>query len=187
MYPHAIAIDTARNRAVVVDIILAALIGVDLETGDRTVITQRGGAGSGDDFSGPLDIEVDMVNDRAFVTDQYLDAVFSVDLSSGARAILSGNTVGTGDPLRSPKRIAFEPINNRIVVTNVSRAGAENLLAHIDPDTGNRDFRTITGTSSQLNAMAFDPGSGLLYFTGVAPDTVHVYDYESSAAVIVSQ
>jgi DNA-binding beta-propeller fold protein YncE len=125
-----------------------------------------------------------MANGRAFVTDQSLNAVFSVDLSSGARAILSGDTVGSGDPLQGPTRIAFDPNNNRIVVTNL-----QGSIAYIDPVTGNRDFRAIVGLGffSQPEGIVFDPGSGLLYFTSQSPDIVYVYDYESSAAVIVSQ
>lgn len=182
--PHGIAIDAAGNRAVVVDPGLDALIGVDLETGDRTIITQVGGAGSGDDFDVPVDIELDMANDRAFVTDQSLNAVFSVDLTSGARTILSGDTAGSGEPLPGPTRIAFDPNNQRIVVTNL-----QGSIAHIDPTTGNRDFRTSTGPgfSCQPEAIAVEPGSGLLYVTCQSPDSVHVYDYEANASVIVSQ
>jgi sugar lactone lactonase YvrE len=185
--PLGIAIDMARNRAVVVDVGLRALIGVDLETGDRTIISQVGGAGGGDDFNAPVDIELDVANDRAFVTDQSLNAVFSVDLSSGARAILSGDAVGSGDPLQGPTRIAFDTHNDRIAVTNLSLVGLQNLLAYIDPDTGDRDFRPMTGMSSQPEAIAFDPRSGLLYLSSQTPDIVLAYDYESSAAVIFSQ
>jgi hypothetical protein len=182
--PAGIAIEPGRNRAVVVDSGLRALLGVDLETGDRTVITQVGGAGSGDDFVGAVDVALDLANDRAFVTDQPLNAVFRVDLSSGARAIVSGNTAGSGDPLQDPTRIAFDSRNDRIVVTNLSLAGPQNLLAYIDPDTGAREWRTITGGGYQPEAMVFDPESGLLYYTEAL---VFAYDYESSTAVVVSQ
>ena len=185
--PLGIAIDTARNRAIVVDVALDALIGVDLETGDRTIITQVGGAGSGEDFDVPVDIEIDVANDRAFVTDQFLGVVFSVDLISGARAILSGDTVGDGDPLQDPTRIAFDPNSNRIAVTNLSLVGVQNLLAFIDPDTGDRDFRPMTGMGWQPEAMVFDPESGLLYLSGPFPNSVLAFDYASSMAVIISQ
>jgi hypothetical protein len=187
MFPLGIAIDTARNRAVVVEPVLKALIGVDLETGDRTIITQVGRAGSGDDFATPNYVEIDAANDRAFVTDWTLNAVFSVDLSSGARTILSGDTAGSGAPLQEPVRMAFDPVNNRIIVINDNLVGVQNMLAYIDADTGNREFRTITGMISQPQDMVFDPGPGLLYFIDMGVKSVHALDYESSMAVIISQ
>lgn len=185
--PQGIALDMARNRAIVVDSSLRALIGVDLETGDRTIITQVGGAGSGDDFVIPVDVDVDAANDRAFVTDQPGNAVFSVDLISGARAVVSADGVGTGEPLSDPTRVAFDSHTDRIVVTNLGRPGVQYHLAHIDPDTGDRDFRSITGMVAQPEAVAFDPMSGLLYLSSQTPDIVLAYDYASSTAVIISQ
>jgi hypothetical protein len=182
-YPLGIAIDAARNRAVVVDVSQMALIGVDLETGDRTIITQVGGAGSGDDFVVPVDVELDVANDRAFVTDQALNAVFSVDLSSGARAIVSSETLGDGEPMYWPTRLAFDSRHDRIVVMSL-----QSPIAHIDPDTGNRDYRALTGTRNfSSDGVAFDPESGVLYFSSQFPDIIVAYDYEADAAVIISQ
>jgi hypothetical protein len=71
-------------------------------------------------------------------------------------------------------------------VTNLFLVGPQNLLAYIDADTGDREFREIIGLlgGDSPRALVFDPGTGLLYFTSSG---VHAYDYESSAAVIISQ
>lgn len=185
--PAGIAIDPARNRAVVVDTGLRALVGVDLETGNRTVFSQTGGAGSGEDFAEPVDVELDLANDRAFVTDLSLHAVFRVDLRTGARAIVSGNSVGKGDPLQSPRRIAFDANNDRIAVTHDGVEEPRNSIAFIDPDTGDREFRRIALGFRVPRAMVFEPASGLLYCADLSLDLVFAYDYESGGSVIVSQ
>lgn len=84
---EAVALDTTNNRALVVDSTIDALVAIDLDTGERTVISGAG-IGSGTEFTLPKDIALDLDNNRVLLIDSGLDVLFSIDLDTGERSIL---------------------------------------------------------------------------------------------------
>lgn len=91
LMPYRLALDGAHNRALVLGGAngpLAAVIGVDLTQGNRTVFSSPN-TGSGPAPFAFNDLVVDSANNRALATERYYRAVFSVDLSTGDRTILS--------------------------------------------------------------------------------------------------
>ncbi|MCF6254691.1 MAG: hypothetical protein L3J98_03545 [Gammaproteobacteria bacterium] len=91
--PRGITLDTSnnRNRALVVDDNLDAILTVDLSNGVRKVLSNSTTPNDNNLFSGPLRIVVDMANgrERALVVDFQLAAVISIDLMSGERTVFS--------------------------------------------------------------------------------------------------
>ncbi len=91
--PRGITLDTSnsRNRALVVDDNLDAVLIVDLTDGTRKVLSNSTTPNDNNLLSGPLRIVVDMANgrERALVVDFQLAAVISIDLMSGERTVFS--------------------------------------------------------------------------------------------------
>ena len=96
-FPIDVVLDSANNRALVVDTYLKALITVDLTTGVRSILSDATIPNAVNAFSNPKDIALDSANNRLLVVDSALQALIAVDLNSGVRTILSetiGSTVG---------------------------------------------------------------------------------------------
>lgn len=158
-------------RVLVVDSGLDAIIAIDLQSGDRTVISDDEDRTNGDvpvgtglGFSFPISIALDSsdsANPRLFVVDSGLDAVIAVDLNTGNRSVLSddedesnGNAeVGSGVDLRSPQSIALDnrdPNNLALLVVDSSL----DAVVRVDVATGNRtvlsDQRDATNGDAEV-------------------------------------
>jgi len=84
--PLGIALDSANNRALVVDRDLDALIAIDLDSGARTIVSDNN---TGPNLATPQAIALDSANNRALVVDSVLDALIVIELGSGERAVSS--------------------------------------------------------------------------------------------------
>jgi len=112
-------------------LIIGRVLAINLDTGDRTVITD----GSGPALDRPSAVQIDRGNQRMFILDNGLRALVSVDLTSYDRTIVSqSGTAGTGPAMSNPEGLRLDLANNRaLVVDSALRA----LLA-IDLTTGAR-------------------------------------------------
>jgi hypothetical protein len=143
-----IAIDTARNRLIVVDYYRDALIAVDLAAGTRTTLTPTSGTDNQTKFADRDYIALDTANNRAFVTNHNYGCVIGVDLATGARSIVTGNTVGTGFGLSAAGGIAYDDATVQIAVPGMPTPTTPRLfvaqgdrIVLVDLATGNRtDF-----------------------------------------------
>ncbi len=161
--PQDIVLDTANNRALVVDLGLKAVLAVDLATGNRTVISDAN-TGSGMALSDPVGIALDTANNRALVVDSGLNskAVLAVDLATGDRSVISDANTGSGTTLGSPVGIVLDTANNRALVTD-GFFGLKAVVA-VDLATGNRTMISDANTGS--GAVLGDP-------RGIALDTAN--------------
>lgn len=89
--PEGIAIDVAGNQALVIDSSTNALIGMDLTSGARRLISDNATPNEENSFSEPRGLALDSLNNRAFVADEGwgVDSLFSIDLSTGQRAVVA--------------------------------------------------------------------------------------------------
>jgi DNA-binding beta-propeller fold protein YncE len=136
LFPRGIALDSANNRALVVDSIpplLNAVVAVDFSTGERTILSDSV-TGMGPNFLSPRGIALDSANNRALVVDSSLAAVVAVDFSTGDRTILSDNATGTGPNFLFPEGIALDSAINRVLVVDSSLAA----VIAVEPISGNR-------------------------------------------------
>ncbi|MCP4409047.1 MAG: hypothetical protein GY807_15075, partial [Gammaproteobacteria bacterium] len=137
--PNAVALDSDNNRALVVDSGfggLQALLAVDLDSGERTAISNPT-TGAGPEFSSPNAFALDSDNNRALVVDGGfvgLQALLAVDLGSGERTVISNDTTGAGPAFSGPEGVALDGDNNRALVVDFS---LDALLA-VDLGSGER-------------------------------------------------
>lgn len=135
-----IALDQARARVLVVGDTGggAALISVDLATGDRTSITDPL-----TEFGGlfPRGLALDSAHDRVFTAAQ--DAVLSIDLNSGDRTIVSNAMNGSGPQLGQAIATGFDAATDRALVIyyhSLSDQMAVPRLLTVDVASGDRAF-----------------------------------------------
>jgi hypothetical protein len=105
--PRDVALDAARNRALITDPIHGGLLAVDLDTGDRTILSSAATAG-GPGLELPAGVALDAQQGRALLVDQARDVLVAVDLETGARTLLSGDTMGSGHELHTPYAMALD-------------------------------------------------------------------------------
>jgi len=178
--PGYIALDIVdnRNRVLVTDQSLEAVIAVDLTTGARTILSDPEMPDTENGFGVPDAIAIDETNDRALVVDRELLAVLAVDLMTGERTILSDpETPDDQNRFIAPSGIYIDAQNNRALVADQSRAS----IIAVDLDTG---ARTI------LSDLVNGAGSGLelpINITaGFAAGQFLVLDQTLNAVFIVS-
>ncbi|UZD65812.1 hypothetical protein [Marinobacter sp. AN1] len=121
---RALAVDVANNRVLVAQ--RGSLVAVDLDSGDRTLISTGNGSGETDIGTGPairspISVALDARNNRLLVllfdiNDEELGGLISVDLSSGDRTVISDPATGSGNILRIPVSVALDAANNRALV-----------------------------------------------------------------------
>ena len=139
-----IALDSARHRALAVDGGLQAVVAVDLNTGERTLLSSDG-VGSGPPFRWPQGIALDSAHHRALVTD--VREVVAVDLNTGDRTILA--SPGRGVNFGEPSGVALDVANHRALVTD----RALNAIIAVDLNTGDR---TLLSNSSAGSGPPFE-------------------------------
>ena len=176
------------NRLLITDSgTLDALLSVNLDTGDREVLSGSSGTelvGTGADFSDPRGIALDDGNNIAYVSDTTQDVttrgiVVKVDLSNGDREVLASpqppRTLATGPQLTNPRSIALDRSTRspRLLVVNdgLNEEGDDsnederlNAVVEISLTTGERSIVSggivgmpLRGTAMQAAAEFIDP------------------------------
>ncbi|MDZ7645563.1 MAG: hypothetical protein U5K76_15875 [Woeseiaceae bacterium] len=138
-----IEIDTANNRALVIERPQGLLLAVDLDDGTRTVLS-GGGIGSGAALNSPRDVVLDAAGNRALLVDWQLDALIAVDLASGERTVVSNNSTGSGPVLDGPQSLALDSAGNRVLVVST----INDALMSVDLVNGDRSFLSGAGVGS---------------------------------------
>ncbi|MEO8061555.1 MAG: hypothetical protein ABI821_02280 [Pseudomonadota bacterium] len=156
LLPADLAVDTPRNRAILLDGVSNQLIAVDLTTGVRTTVS----APPVEDELQVADnshMTLDVPDNRAFVTNPNWATILEIDLATGTRAIVSGFGVGGGSGLGSMAGIAYD---------DVTTPGTPRLLvSHGSISTPSRPERILavdlaTGVCSPLSSYTESVGLG---------------------------
>lgn len=131
--PDGIALDRVNDRIVVTDALRDAVFTVDLATGDRTIISDNTSTGVGPVFVNPVGIVIDGSGNSAIVADRDAHRLVAVDLVTGNREILSESVsnTGVGPTFEFPTGVAYDALNNRLVVSG------QNLVV-VEPGSGDR-------------------------------------------------
>ncbi len=145
-----IALDATRGRVLVVAEVPAAVLAVDLASGDRSTLAACS------DFDEPNGIMIDAGRNRAVVSNSIPggtdDQLIAIDLDSGACTELSGPAVGGGPSLGVPNKIAAGPGDTVLV-----------------PDSSNPDtlfsVNLESGTRTVVSGGADGMGSGDVFQT----------------------
>ena len=129
-------IDISRDgsSAYVTDLGTPAIWQLDTGTGDRLVLSDNAGAGSGPLLNSPFSLVLDESNSRLLVAD-LADKLYAVDLTTGDRTVLSDNAgIGSGPWGDTPEGIALDTANNRALIVEVTN----DMILAIDLGTGDR-------------------------------------------------
>ncbi|MGL6159625.1 outer membrane protein assembly factor BamB family protein [Microbulbifer sp.] len=184
-WPTGIEIDESKEALYVLDVGLEALFVVDIATGNRTVLSQVGVSGSGDNWDSPQGIALGVSKSEAYISDMQQNAIYQVDLVTGKRAIFSGDTVGEGPSLAGPMEIRLDPVRNKLIVANTNGSSGRPGMVFVDLETGDRENRVSSGVSIGDGGIV-DPKTGYIYL-GRSPGQLIVYDYETAQALTISQ
>ncbi len=173
--PRAIAIDAAQGRALVMDSILDALLAIDLDTGERTILSSDD-VGLGPEFSEPVSVVVDTAGSRVLVLDENLAAVLAVDVASGNRTVLADADEGAGDDFAGPVAMVLDSANERLLVLDIDNSPAPDparvALYAVALSNGDRTLIADADTGegpdlAQPTAMVLDGERQLVFIADV--------------------
>jgi hypothetical protein len=135
-------------RAIVCDRVRESLLAIDLESGNRTVVSGEGvGAGPSFQADGWLgvggDFHIEAHGGIAWVLDQggglMSYRLLRVDLATGDRSVASGAGVGLGPPLQRYASMALDPAGQRALLAQLE----PHAVIEVDLTTGDR--RELSG------------------------------------------
>jgi len=169
---NTMAIDTTRGIVYILDQQYKRLYGVDIASGDRTIVSDNSLIDAGPHLKSPNRIVIDESRNVAYLGDE--GRLLRVDLTNGRRSIVTSSEVGAGELLPNFTLMAFDYVNNELIV----RAKGGNVLFSINLDSGNRSKIagvSVFDDSKRLHEVLFD-GRKLRYLIndfveGLANDT----------------
>ncbi len=129
-----IDINVAGTSAYVTDLGTPAIWQLDTATGDRSLLSDNAGVGSGTLLNSPFSLVLDEQNNRVLVADLG-DRLYAVDLTTGDRTVLSDNAgIGSGPWGNDPDAIALDTASNRVLIVE----GGSALILAVDLGSGDR-------------------------------------------------
>jgi|GEM_PF-1308315 len=150
--PSSVAIDSKRNRALVIDTLLSAVVAIDLTSGDKTILSDDNTPSVSNPFFLPCGIAIDEPRNRALVSNPGVFPIIAVDLTTGARTPLNDNLNPTQEiTLTTPCGIAVETTKNRALVID----SFEKRLVAIDLTSGARTIFSGPDTPSDANVFRY--------------------------------
>ncbi len=191
--PASIVIDSADNRALVTDSSDAAVVAVDLTSGDRSTVASAA-IGSGTNLEIPLGIALSGDGSRALVTDlgsaTAAPMIISIDLTSQARTVVSAGgsaATGSGVDFSFPVAIATDSANNRSLVVDPALAA----VLGVDDTNGNRDAVTSAGVGDGVAFngpfnIEYDASNDRALVTDNASLAIYTVDLDTGARAILS-
>ncbi|ACY12819.1 hypothetical protein [Haliangium ochraceum] len=203
--PSAIALDSAGNRAFVLDGL--SVLQVDLTSGERKLVTDED-TDTDDPLVEPRDLVYDPTGARLLLLDvddpdQPVTVLYAVDIESGDRTALPEEIVPAGalppvDTLRQPQSMAIDATGNRIILaaTDVETdpERPSRALFSVDLETGLATVFSTNATADQgpllnpLPSIAYDASitPGRVLALSDSNDTVLSIDTQSGIRTVVS-
>jgi hypothetical protein len=174
-----ILLDAVNSRLLITDVSLDALFSVDLDNGNRSVISDdadstNGGVavGTGPAFNNPSGMAIDSAGSNAFVMDRSANAIYQVDLANGNRVIIASNSLGDGNSFTQPRDLVRDPVSGTLYVYS-------NGLLQVDPASGDR----ITISDNNSGGEPFQSPFNL--FLDTAGDRLLILDIEIEGIISV--
>ncbi len=181
--PGSVIVD-ATGRALVVDVIQSAVIGIDLATGVSQFVS-GGGQGIGPDLITPNGIAID-TDGQIIVSDLDQGALYSIDPVSGDRVILSlAGLRGSGDPLAFPITLAADA-GLSYVIDSFS-----NSIVIVDNASGDRVPLSVAGIGSGVEfaspfGIDIDNATNEALVTDVLNGTVYGVSFVTGVRRVIS-
>lgn len=145
--PTGIAFDVVNTRAIVLDGGMSTLFAVDVETGEREVLSSNG-VGSGPLIQSGLHVDLSEDGLHAYLYDYQQQALFEIALATGNRKIISSATRGSGELIGTAWDLATDSDNGRSFVAEPTNAWGETKVHMIDHATGDRTLVSSSTTGA---------------------------------------
>jgi DNA-binding beta-propeller fold protein YncE len=158
-FPRNIDIDAAGNQLILADSQLNAVVAMDLDSGDRSILSDNAAVGTGPAFVQPLDVAVDAVNDRVIVMDA--TGLIAVDLTSGDRTIIANDVTGAGPSLAGSDGVDIDVAAGFAYVANTYDDAFEHLIYKVNLVSGDRTVLSDTVSAGTGTALNFPSDIGL--------------------------
>lgn len=133
--PTDIVADLENNQVFIVDEDLDALVAVDLETLETTVIA-KAGVGSGSALFQPTQLALDADAGVIYVHDAFSQDLFSVDIETGDRTSIGSAEIGIGPMSFDPMVYGLELVGDTGTLLSLDRRYS--AIVHFDIETGER-------------------------------------------------
>lgn len=146
----ATGIELDGDRAIVLDSTMTTVFAIDLETGERSVLSSAS-VGRGPMFVTGLNLDIDPANDKAYLVDYLSQSLFEIDLATGDRRILSSPSKGTGPELGVVRDVAVDVVGQRTFAIEYVSPD-DFTISEIDHATGNR---TIVGSAANITVPEY--------------------------------
>ncbi len=185
-----IALDRTGNQLIAPNREADALLGIDLASGDRTVISSAGAivpaVGTGPAITTTQNPVVDEASNQAFIIPNP-SSVYAVDLATGNRTIVSDNTsVGAGESFSVPVDIAVDVPNDRALVLDITKG-----ILNVDLTNGDRTVVSSAAIGAgpaltQAIALGADFTADTAYTVDFIDDVLLSIDFTNGDRTVVS-
>jgi len=186
--PVSMEFDPTTNQALIGDGGSNTVFLVDLDTGERTVVSgifpKTGGiVGAGPDFIRLTSVNF-MDNNQIFAVDDDLETGMIIDITTGNRQLLPNNSIGDGPRLETPRSFALN--GERLLVAD----SEANQVFAIDNSNGDRsvvldDHNSILNIPHAIEVDAANNRAFIIDSVDTSP-RVLTMDLETNALTVIS-
>lgn len=186
-FPTSISLNTLNGNALALGHNVNELFSIDLETGDREVISDSSNIGEVE-FNRPRSIDFDEQNGSAIVLNTDPAALLSVNLENGFRSILSDDSTGLGVQFEEPIAADFHPENRRMYIVDEDIPS----ILSIDISNGNRSILSANGDGKGLDfanpeRITVDTNNDRAFVTDSYYQSLFVVDLISGERALMSK
>ena len=145
--PVSVVVDTTmNNRAYVLDRRADAIYAVDLDNGNRTIISSTSSGQPNFDFAEAIAIDSN-ANRLLVLSRAASNYLIAVNPENGSRHVVSSSTIGGGTGLSFPRALSLDNENNRAIITDQNSAA----LVGINLESGDRSIISNINTGTGPN------------------------------------
>jgi glucodextranase-like protein len=174
--PHAIAIDEAGHRLLIIDDGLGAVVSADLSTSDLSILSEPS---DGTELVAPSRITVNPARNEAWIFDLQYDDLMRLDLATGTRSLLQIS----GDPLEEVSDITVSGARNAIfaLAGDLTLSGEDRSVIYIDMDSGNARVISDIDTPDDLNPFG---AAWVIVFDDAGDRVIVLQDFGAGAMTV---
>ena len=181
---HSLKLNPSKNSLLYTDSHLEAIVEINLETFERTVLSQHDARGSGESFSSAIGLTIDSVNNIAYVSnslgstaladdnDVAANTIMAVDLETGNRSLVDLACEGIGD--HNLRSVHYNQLADELFILSF-----ESFV--VDMKSGSCQKLGIRSITSDI----FVTGDGSIFTLGWG--ALEQFDRESQQTVAISK
>jgi hypothetical protein len=184
--PFGIALSSQEKFAYIIDSTLKALIAVNLETGEKNIVSDAN-VGTGPLFGSTRGITIHHESKTAFITNTLLGGsyIIKVDLTNGNRAIVSNFEVGIGPFMTAIYDVIVNPLGTELFSSDIN----DGAIYKINIESGDRSYLkpAVLGQNASIIYSLFANSTFTQAFAvNGRTDSIFKIDLVTGAIVVIS-